>query len=157
MAVQHVLCQTWSKIPKSFVMTWYISKLYVAELPPFGKELLICCRIRVLHPTNVGGPGGHVVNTSDSEYRGRWFEPHSGCRVLSLSKTYLPPRLLVIPRKQWLHPNMTEKIVYRDVKHQTKPNQKIPPTAKVIRSLRLKCHPKEKPRIKPMTSGLQGE
>ena len=126
-------------------------------LPSFGKELLICCRIRVLHPTNVGGPGGLVFNTSDSGYRDRWFEPHSSCRVLSLSKTYLPPRVLVIPRKQWLRPNMTEKIVYRDVKHQTKSNQNIPPTAKVIRNLRLKCHPKEKPGIKPMTSGLQGE
>ena len=110
MAVQHVLCQTWSKIPKTgFVMIWYISKLQVAELPPLGKELLICC-IRVLHPTNIGGPGGLVVNTSDSGSRGRWFEPDSGRRVLSLSKTYLPQKVLVIPRKQWLRPNMTEKL-----------------------------------------------
>ena len=33
-----------------------------------------------------------MVNTSDSGSRGRWFEPHSGRRVVSLSKTYLPPK-----------------------------------------------------------------
>ena len=38
------------------------------------------------------GRGGLVVNTSDSGSRGRGFEPHSGRRVVSLSKTYLPPR-----------------------------------------------------------------
>ena len=37
------------------------------------------------------GRGGLVVNTSDSGSRGRGFEPHSGRRVVSLSKTYLPP------------------------------------------------------------------
>ena len=112
MAVQHVFCQTWSKIPKTgFVMIWYISKLKVAELPSFGKELLICCRIRVLHPTNVGGPGGMVVNTLDCGSRGGGFESHWGRRVLSLSKTYLPPKVLVIPMgKRWLRPNMTEKL-----------------------------------------------
>ena len=34
--------------------------------------------------------GGLVVNTTDSGSRGRGFEPHSGRRVVSLSKTYLP-------------------------------------------------------------------
>ena len=33
-----------------------------------------------------------MVNTSDSGSRGRGFEPHSGRRVVSLSKTYLPPK-----------------------------------------------------------------
>ena len=51
-----------------------------------------------------------VVNTSDSGSRGRGFEPHSGHRVVSLSKTYLPPKVLVIPRKQWLRPSMTDKL-----------------------------------------------
>ena len=51
-----------------------------------------------------------MVNTSDSGSRGRGFEPHSGRRVVSLSKTYLPPKVLVIPRKRWLRPNMTEKL-----------------------------------------------
>ena len=49
---------------------------------------------------------------SDSGSRGRGFEPHSGRRVVSLSKAYLPPKkVLVIPRKRWLRPNMTEKLV----------------------------------------------
>ena len=121
---------------------------------PFGKELLICC-IRVLHPTNVGGPGGLVVNTVDSRSRGWWFEPHSDPCVLSLSKTYLPPKVLVIPRKRWLCPNMTEKLFTGMLS--ITPNQTKAPKAKVIRNLSLKCHPTEKSRTKPMTSGLQGE
>ena len=36
--------------------------------------------------------GGLVVNTSDSGSRGRGFETNSGRRVVSLSKTYLPPK-----------------------------------------------------------------
>ena len=51
-----------------------------------------------------------MVNTSDSGSRGRGFEPHSGRRVVSLSKTYLPPKVLVIHRKRWLRPNMTENL-----------------------------------------------
>ena len=38
------------------------------------------------------GRGGRVANTSDSGSRGRGFEPHSGGRVVSLNKTYLPPK-----------------------------------------------------------------
>ena len=36
--------------------------------------------------------GGAVDNTSDSGSRGWGFEPHSGRRVVFLSKTYLPPK-----------------------------------------------------------------
>ena len=54
-------------------------------------------------------PSGRV---SDSRARGRGFDPHSGCRVVSLSKIHLPPkRVLVIPRKWWLRPDMTEKLL----------------------------------------------
>ena len=56
------------------------------------------------------GRGSLVVNTSDSGSRGRGFEPHSDRRVMSLSKTYLPPKSTCIPRKRWLRPNMTEKL-----------------------------------------------
>ena len=42
--------------------------------------------------TIMRGRGGLVVNTSDSGSRGRGFEPHSGRRVVSLSKTYLLPK-----------------------------------------------------------------
>ena len=55
---------------------------------------------------------GLVVRASDSGARGRGFDPHSGHRVVSLSKTHLPPKkVLVIPRKRWLHPDMTEKLL----------------------------------------------
>ena len=52
-------------------------------------------------------PGGRG---SDSGARGRGFDSHSGHRVVSLSKIHLPPqKVLVIPRKRWLCPSMTEK------------------------------------------------
>ena len=59
-----------------------------------------------------------MVNTSDSGSRGWGFEPYSCCRVVSLSKTYLPPKVLVIPRKLWLSPNMTKNCL-PGFKHQT--------------------------------------
>ena len=46
----------------------------------------------------------------DSGARGRGFDPHSGRCVVSLSKIHLPPKVLVIPRKRWLRPDMTEKL-----------------------------------------------
>ena len=46
-----------------------------------------------LLPKTAGG-GGLVFNTSDYRSRGQGFEPHWGCRVMSLSKTYLPPLAL---------------------------------------------------------------
>ena len=49
---------------------------------------------------------------SDSGVRGRRFDPHSGRCVVSLSKIHLPPqKLLVIPRKRWLRPDMIEKLL----------------------------------------------
>ena len=40
------------------------------------------------------------------------YDPHSGRRVVSLSKIHLPPqKVLVIPRKRWLRPDMTEKLM----------------------------------------------
>ena len=72
----------------------------------------------------IGGRGGLMVNTSDSGSRSRGLEPHSGRRVVSLSKTYLPPpppKVLVIPRKRWLRPNMNEKLFTRTLS--IKPNQ----------------------------------
>ena len=49
---------------------------------------------------------GVVVRASDSGARGRGFDPHSGRRVVSLT----PQKVLVIPRKRWLRPDMTEKL-----------------------------------------------
>ena len=48
--------------------------------------------------------------TPEREVRG--FDPHSGRRVVSLSKIHLPPKkVLIIPRKRWLRPDMTEKLL----------------------------------------------
>ena len=53
-------------------------------------------------------PGG---GASDSEARGRGFDTYIH-RVVSLSKdTFTPRKVLVIPRKQWLRPDMTEKLL----------------------------------------------
>ena len=49
---------------------------------------------------------------SDSRATGRGFDPHSGRLVVSFSKIHLPPKkVLVIPWKRWLHPDMTEKLL----------------------------------------------
>ena len=45
--------------------------------------------------------------------------------ILSLSKdTFTTRKVLVIPRNQWLHPDMTEKLL-TDFKHQHKQTNKI--------------------------------
>ena len=97
-------------------------------------------RIHYVFPAWGGGGGGGgvglVVNTSDSGSRGRGFEPHSGCRVVSLSKTYLPPPPKKKNKKKQqkstdntqeaLAPSHHDlKIVYRDDKHQNKPKEPI--------------------------------
>ena len=49
---------------------------------------------------------------SDSVARGRGFDPHFGSRVVFLRKIHSPSKkVLVIPRKQWLRPDMTEKLL----------------------------------------------
>ena len=48
---------------------------------------------------------------SDSESRSPEFDPHRRRRVASLSKIHYFPTVLVKPRKRWLHPNMTEKLL----------------------------------------------
>ena len=52
-----------------------------------------------------------MVNASDSGSRGRGFESHTGQTVLCpLARRIYFPKVLVIPRKRWLCPNMTEKL-----------------------------------------------
>ena len=52
-----------------------------------------------------------MVNASESGSRGRGFEPHSGQIVLCpCARRIYSPKVLVIPRKRWLRPNMTEKL-----------------------------------------------
>ena len=61
---------------------------------------------------HLGGRGGGVLGgsvvkhqTPGREVRG--FETYL-CRVVSLSKTFYSPKVLVIPRQWWLRPDMTE-------------------------------------------------
>ena len=56
---------------------------------------------------------------SDYGARGRGSKP-TYRRVVSFSKILYSPKVLVIHRKRWLCPNMTEKIVDLDVKPQHK-------------------------------------
>ena len=53
--------------------------------------------------------GALYLNSRASDYgaRGQGFETYIRC-VVSLIKTLFSPKVLVIPRKRWLHPNMTE-------------------------------------------------
>ena len=52
-----------------------------------------------------------MVNASDSGSRGRGFEPPSGQTVLCpWARHIYSQKVLVIPRKRWLRPNMTEKL-----------------------------------------------
>ena len=51
------------------------------------------------HSSFIGERDGLVVNASETGFRGRGFKPHSGQN-----------KVLVIPRKRWLRPNMTEKL-----------------------------------------------
>ena len=61
--------------------------------------------------------GGLVVNAPNSGSRGRGFKPHSGRTVLCpLARHIHSPKVLVIPRKQWLRPNLTEKLFTRTLR-----------------------------------------
>ena len=62
-------------------------------------------------PLGYGERGCLVVNASDSGYSGRGFEPHSSQTVLCPgARQIYSPKVLVIPRKRWLRPNMTERL-----------------------------------------------
>ena len=52
--------------------------------------------------------GGRAL---DSESKGPGFDPHRRHRVVSLSKTHQLPTVQVKPRKSWLRPDMTEKLL----------------------------------------------
>ena len=61
----------------------------------------------------------------DSESRGPGFEPHKRHRVVSLSKAHLLPTVLVKPRKRWLRPDMTEKLLTGTLSLNTNKQTKI--------------------------------
>ena len=56
------------------------------------------------------GVGWLSGRASDSGARGQGFETDLRC-VMSLSKTLYSPKVLVIPRKRWLRPDMMQKLL----------------------------------------------
>ena len=62
-------------------------------------------------PFVIKGARWRSGRASDSESWGPGFEPHKRHRVVSLSKAHLLPTVLVKPRKRWLRPDMTEKLL----------------------------------------------
>ena len=70
---------------------------------------------------SLGERGGSTVErrTPEHEVGGGGGETYLR-RVVSLSKTHSSPKVLVIPGKRWRCPDMTDKIVDWDVKHQHK-------------------------------------
>ena len=61
---------------------------------------------------------------SDSGASGREFETYLR-RVVSLSKTLFSPKVLVIPRKRLLRPNMTEKLLTGTLNLKTNKHQML--------------------------------
>ena len=53
----------------------------------------------------------YTLDPSDSKSRGPGFDSHKRHRVVSLSKAHPLPTVLVKPRKRWLRPDMTEKLL----------------------------------------------
>ena len=69
------------------------------------------------------GARGLSDRALDSRARGLGFESHHR-RVVSLSKTRYSPKVLLIPRKLWLHPDVTEKLLTETLSHnRNKQNQ----------------------------------
>ena len=65
-----------------------------------------------LTPTEAIIQGARWVSgrASDSGTIGRGFETYLRC-VVTLCKTLYSPKVLVIPRKQWLRPDMFKKLL----------------------------------------------
>ena len=70
---------------------------------------------------------------SDSRARGRRFDTYL-CRVVSLSKdTFTHRKVLVIPRKRWLRPDMPEKLFPGTLsRNKTKTNFQVTALAALI-------------------------
>ena len=54
------------------------------------------------------GRSGIVVKASDSGFRGRGFEPHSGRRVVSLSKIHLLPQKSTVNTQKAVAPSQQD-------------------------------------------------
>ena len=112
-----LVVSVWSFRPESFwpicVVVFFLDLIYLFRT--LGKELwrngCILSRLEFNGLNHLlGRRAGLVVRASDSGARDLRFNPHSGHRVVFLSKTHYLPKILVIHRKRWLRPNMTEKL-----------------------------------------------
>ena len=80
---------------KSQKIEFVISKNRICDITEFIRE--------------APGPSGRASN---SRARGRGIDPHSGRRVVSLSKIHLPPKKSTgNTQERWLRPDMTEKLL----------------------------------------------
>ena len=79
----------------------------------FGNEFAFTHSKDLAHSSlsQIFGARWRSGRASDSESRGPGFDPRMRHRVVSLSKTHLLPTVLVKPRKSWLRPDMTEKLL----------------------------------------------
>ena len=77
-----------------------------------------------------------ALRASDSESIGSVSDPHRRHHVVSLSKTHKLSTLLVKPRKLWLRPNMSEKLLTGTLSLNTnKQTRKGPDTWKSMHSV----------------------
>ena len=108
------------------VISWECFGQFVIKSKIWNNVYKMCILIRSALP-RYGERGGLVVNASDSGSRGRRFEPHwvKPCSVLEQG-TFTPKKVLIIPRKRWLRPNMTEKLFTGTLRINQPTNQPYP-------------------------------
>ena len=75
-----------------------------------GKCHIFSSRNIHFHSCIRGGATRSVVERRTPERDVGGSKP-SSCRVVSLSKTLYSPKVLVIPKKRWLRPDMKEKLL----------------------------------------------
>ena len=71
--------------------------------------IYICIMYCIFHP-KMGSRAGLVVRASDSGARGRGSILTRFTVLCPWARHIYLPKVLVIPRKRWLRPNMTEKL-----------------------------------------------
>ena len=98
-AVQPGLCGTWSETPKTGFLT---TRLIYTELTKWQSFVTTASPDLRRRARWLSGKASY------SAAKGQGFKTYLR-RVVSLSKTLYSPKVLVIPRKRWLRPDMTEK------------------------------------------------
>ena len=90
----------------------FSKKLFLADFTRFFDcHLFGVLLLQTLFTSRFGESGGSVVERRTPEREVGEFETYLR-RVVSLSKTLSSQKLLVIPWKRWLRPDMTEKLLF---------------------------------------------